>query len=159
MSIIQDRVPSRRPWTSAFGAGVVQGLCLSMVGVALGWVLTRDDVASSRDLLVAGSLTLVAVIGAWCSGYGVLLARGVPRPGLIAWCTLGGTALAGGLAAVVIGSIAFAVGLLSALVTFSGEFIVPIVVVSVVLSAACTIMVGVGVSIIAVRALARDEVI
>ncbi|MFB2585056.1 hypothetical protein [Herbiconiux liukaitaii] len=159
MSLSQERALRQPSWQSAIGAGVVQGLCLSMVGVALGWVLTRDDVASSGDLLIAGSVALVAVVGAWCCGYGVLLARGVPRPALIAWCTLGGTALAGGLAAVVIGSIAFAVGLLSALVTFSGEFIVPIVVVSVVLSAACTILIGVGVSIIVVRALGHDEVI
>jgi hypothetical protein len=128
---------------------------LATVGVAIGWFFIGPEFYSPLSFVVVGGVAVLALLGSWTAGFLVLRGRGVRRAVAISWWTLGGTVLVAGIVAAALGGLAFVISMLTVAAMWTGDFIEPVVVVTVAVNAVFTILIGMVMSSTAASSMAR----
>lgn len=150
------RFPDGRPVSdsrAALLAGAAQGALLSSAWAVVGWFFIGPELYSPLNLAVVVGAMPLAAVAAWCAGYAVLRGCRVARPADLSWWTLGGTAVCGGLVALVVGVLAFLLSIFTVVVLWTGDRIEPIVIGAVTATSVETVLIGMIVSLSASRAL------
>jgi hypothetical protein len=115
-------------------AGIAMGVLIGAVPIVNGVYAVEssstysagDSTTVAEALVVAVSVLLV--VAAWFACFLLLRAHGLNRPMAVTWWSIGATVAGAAVIVIVVGFVAFFIGAFTALMTWSGQFVDPLVV-------------------------------